>query len=165
MVKASPTVHAAGDGTARSNNWADRGHNVVMVMFSEAVHQQTLILCQFPQFQSTCKVAVGVQRETKISGLEMCWSLLWNLQFTRVRCHDNTFVRYPFGIHNSSLSLHPSFAELLVGGFGRVAVDPERPLPAPTTEAGGTKQQSSICTEAQEKLWHVWLSCRQQPFI
>lgn len=55
--KASPTVHAASDSTAGSNNRADCGHNVVMVMFSEAVHQQMLILCQFPQFQSTCRVA------------------------------------------------------------------------------------------------------------
>lgn len=81
--------------------------------------------------------------------------MVWYLLFTRVWCHNNTFVRYPFGIHNSCLSLHTSFAEFLVGGFGRVAVDPERSLPTPTTEAGGTKQQSSICTEAQEKLWHV----------
>lgn len=56
--KPSPTVHAASDSTVGSSDWADRGYNVVMVMFSEAIHQQMLILCQFPQFQSTCRVIV-----------------------------------------------------------------------------------------------------------
>lgn len=56
--KRSPTVRAAGDSTVGASDRADRGHNAVMVMFSEAIHQQMLILCQFPQFQSTCMATV-----------------------------------------------------------------------------------------------------------
>lgn len=92
------------------------------------------------------------QFDIETPDLVMCGSLLWNLPFTQVWCHNNTFVWNPFGIHNSSLSLHTSLAEFLVGGFGRVAVDPERSLPTPATEAGGTEQQSSICAHRQEKL-------------
>lgn len=57
--EALPTVHAASDSSAGSKDWADCGHNVVMVMFSEAIYQQMLILWQFPQFQSTCRVDVN----------------------------------------------------------------------------------------------------------
>lgn len=56
--KRSPTVHAAGDSTVGASDRADRGHDAVMVMFGEAVHQQMLVLCQFPQFQSTCMATV-----------------------------------------------------------------------------------------------------------
>lgn len=55
--KASPTVQAASHSSAGPTNRADCAHNVVVVMFSEAIHQQLLILCQLPQFQSTCRPA------------------------------------------------------------------------------------------------------------
>lgn len=122
--------------------------------------------CLVKRFTNSCSFSVSshsskapawqqsnkIQFDIKIPDSVMCWSLLCDLPFTQVWCHNNTFVWHPFGIYNSSLSLHTSLAEFLVGGFGRVAVDPERSLPTPATEARGTEQQSSICAHRQEKL-------------
>lgn len=68
---------------------------------------------------------------------------------TRVWGNNNTLLRYPFNIYDSCLCLHTGLAEFFIGGLFRLTVDPNRPLPAPTTEAGGTKQQSAIWVERQ----------------
>lgn len=148
-----PTVHAAGDSSARSSNWAHCGDNVVVVMFGETIYQQALILCQFPQFQGPCTGPSQTQhRLTFKSGKPALWFIIAiNLCLTRIWCYNNTLIWHPFHICDSSLSLHSSFAEFLIGGLCRVTVDPNRPLPAPATEAGGTKQQGAICKERQQR--------------
>lgn len=75
-----------------------------------------------------------------------------NLLLTRIWCDNNTLFWYPFHICDSSLSLHASFAESLIGGLLRVTIDPNRSLPAPAREARGTEQQSTICEESQKMI-------------
>lgn len=63
---------------------------------------------------------------------------------TGVRCDHDTLVWHPLHISYSRRSLHARLAEFLIGSLGRVTVDPDRPEPAPATQAGGTEQQRAI---------------------
>lgn len=50
-----PAVHASGDRTVSCSRWAHAGDNVVVLVFGKAVHQQALVLGQFPQLQGACR--------------------------------------------------------------------------------------------------------------
>lgn len=51
-----PAVHAACDSVAPSSDGTHRGDNVIVLVFCEAVQEQTFFVRQLPEFQSTCPV-------------------------------------------------------------------------------------------------------------